>query len=177
MQLLDLPAEVLCLILSFLCTRSLATARLACRALRDASSSGQRRLVLELPLCYRATARASPAVLQSMHTFQILQDSLDEQQRRLRFLPSGNPYDSAYGHFGEFLKWQLLSNVAQEVESLPIENRPIVAPDEDPPQPHVFLARMPRLERLKLGLIWHDADIQQMRALRHLTSLELEFTR
>lgn len=75
--LLDLPAEVLHLILSLLGTLSLAAVRLACRALRDAASKGRRHLVIGTERSYfqgniyTATAHATPKVLQLMHTFTL----------------------------------------------------------------------------------------------------------
>lgn len=120
MGLLDLPTEVLCVILSFLGTLSLAAVRLTCRDLREAAISGRKRLVFEVGSCYKAKACALRRVLRSMHIFQSSMNLWKEEQRRADATSSTAPDRPAFKRFRQFLQTQLLVDVAQEVEFLDI---------------------------------------------------------
>lgn len=172
--LLDRPPEVLCLILSFLGTLSVAAARLTCRALRDAATSTRRRVVIQMDGCYRATAPASPRVLQTMHTSQKRLDRLNEEERGAHVsLSTALATDqNMCQQFRRFLQSQLLWDLSPEVESLILEDGDLSR--EPPVKPHALLARMPRLERLHLFPDLDSETLHVLLALRRLTCLKME---
>lgn len=182
--LLELPEEVLHLILCFLGTLELAAARLACRALRDASRHGQTRVLFqewaeEAP--YKATICASPTVLQALRSLQISWDCINEEHRRanpfmvniMDWSMRPHPYMTADQQI-QALAMQLLVKVAQNVQSLTINSSSFGPPLQmswRTVSPQLTVAQMPRLERLHLHGPLPRAVLQQLTALGHLTCL------
>lgn len=119
MGLLDLPAELLHRIFSFLGTLSLASVRLTCRTLHQSATSGRHLVTLELKGLYTAKARASPRVLTLAHTFETLlarlkdagHEGAEDLEEPSGLGPLGNHRTPAW------LRAELLAGVAQDVES------------------------------------------------------------
>lgn len=182
MGLLDLPEDVLDLILSSLGTLSLATVRLACKALRRIATSRRKRVVIVLDGCCEARARASPRVLQAMHTFDVLLERLDEEQQRVGADSSATPDREAYQHFRRFLQQEFVRSVGPGVESLKLETGGFdlgsnIGELQGTPHvdiSHVLWSQMQSLERLQLVGRFDRAVLQHLPAPGHLTCLELE---
>lgn len=188
MGLLNLPAEALHLILSFLGVMSLAAVQLTCRALRDAGTNGRRHVIEGW--C-TATARASQSVLQSMHVFQLLMDAEQGEMDTNFPAPPDRPEspDSCYSSDNSDV-WgvpersnrerqhvtHLLTDVAQEVESLTLEKKWY---DSDldyfelPKLTAAVVAQMRQLRTLCLEGKLDVTTVEKLPALRHLTCLKI----
>lgn len=198
----DLPAGVLQLILSLLGTPSPAACRLACRALRDASTPARQQVTLRWNDVYTITASASPRVRQSMYTLQTRLNQLEREQKAVQRAPGAGPDQSlrsASRQVQDCLRAQYLAGVAQDTVSLSIvygqcfEDRTVRACLQEAAlnadllyKPELLVAQMPLLTSLRLDVgsalpreqLWDRsmdsarAVIQQLAALRHLARLK-----
>lgn len=190
MGLLDLPEDILHYILSFLGTVSLATVRLACRALRKSASSGRRFVTIECEGWFSARARASPGVVTVIHAFESLLPSLFRRELGelvwdgegwrggLTLGPPGHDSDQQTSRVR--LLTELLAGVAGEVEFLSMGPRWRVSDDQQgtvsasqlPSIPQGLLSTMSLLTSLRLRQPLTEATLQELGLLRRLTSLE-----
>lgn len=179
--LLDLPVEVLHIILSLLDPLSLASIYLVCQALRKAASAGRQRVTIQFDGCYAATAIASPRVLQLMHLYQSQLESLDAEEAEENPGPAEVPKRSCHRQMHRWLQAHLLASVAQEVVTLELwtseqtaDGETQVAVLENFSKPHRLVADMVQLESLTIRTGCGRAIIHELPSLQQLKRLILQ---
>lgn len=171
--LLDLPAEVLDIILSFQGTLSLAAVRLTCQALRDAAAGDRKRVVIRIGDSCTARACASPRVLQLLHAFRLRLNEADQGPDAIHTTildsacSSGNLAgpESSVGAMKldvQRIQRELIKDLAPEFESLKVKERW---------WSHV--ACVGGLRSLHVEGFCDTAILQDLLALGHLTFLKL----
>lgn len=148
-----------------------AAVHLGCRALRSYGTQHRQRVTVQFDGCYSATAIASREVLQSLHTRQSQLNRLDG---------AGVANSTAVCQKRRHLHAQLLLDISHEVVSLSLwcapqsangETKEVVLKD-----PQSLVARMTKLESLKLHTWPDSAVIRRLTTLRRLQSLSLPTT-
>lgn len=128
---------------------------------------------------YTATARATPRVLQSIHTYQTSLNPLLEDHQNALLNPAAVPGAAAIHQSRKILQTQLLTDVADEVVTLKIGAAWLARDLQDAEvvvEAEALLPRMRQLQSLHLQGPLHSAILRELPALCHLTCLQLGST-